>query len=416
MTSSNTSRNVQETFRVFQKVSVSRSPIEEPGEWDAHVARMQERFLTEYRLPPSLFQGLSVLDVGCGTGEKSLTFASWGATVTGIDYNDKALDRARRLAGLSRYADRMTFWQCALPDVPQSLGDEFGLCHVDGVLHHLANPYEALITLMRRVKAGGWLIIRNYQSLTALQRLLKRVMARVGTDEMDEAIEANVLRLFREDVERSVQLRGRGERQTIYDNFVVPQYQPFDLQAIIEACRAEGFQVYAAHPLLEASAWLGPGSLLPKVLDSSAAACWWYAVLARAVVATEPAVVQLSQVAKVLEECAEAAKAAEEAVHSLIATPTAAVLGGVVVGVKEYLKAYMAVMDAVQHLNRQQVSQFIQELEGVTPALQASLATGQLLPELPTTEIVFRKMSGMPMASWVVRKVAPAAASPFQAL
>jgi SAM-dependent methyltransferase len=40
----------------------------------------------------------AVLDAGCGTGENALFFAGRGCTVTGIDFIEEAIDRARRKA------------------------------------------------------------------------------------------------------------------------------------------------------------------------------------------------------------------------------------------------------------------------------------------------------------------------------
>jgi ubiquinone/menaquinone biosynthesis C-methylase UbiE len=43
--------------------------------------------------------GLSVLDLGCGTGRHSVWLASRGAAVTGIDFSEGMLEEARRKAG-----------------------------------------------------------------------------------------------------------------------------------------------------------------------------------------------------------------------------------------------------------------------------------------------------------------------------
>src|SRR5437899_5242643 len=40
----------------------------------------------------------SVLDAGCGTGENALSFAGRGCQVTGIDFIEEAISRARRKA------------------------------------------------------------------------------------------------------------------------------------------------------------------------------------------------------------------------------------------------------------------------------------------------------------------------------
>jgi malonyl-CoA O-methyltransferase len=47
-------------------------------------------------------RGLQVLDVGCGTGRHSIRLADAGALVTGIDFSDGMLARARSKAGSER--------------------------------------------------------------------------------------------------------------------------------------------------------------------------------------------------------------------------------------------------------------------------------------------------------------------------
>jgi ubiquinone/menaquinone biosynthesis C-methylase UbiE len=46
--------------------------------------------------------GLSVLDLGCGTGRLSLWLAGAGATVTGVDFSEGMLEEARRKAGAAK--------------------------------------------------------------------------------------------------------------------------------------------------------------------------------------------------------------------------------------------------------------------------------------------------------------------------
>ncbi len=75
----------------------------------------------------------SVLDVGCGTGDNALLFASRGHKVTGIDFLEEPIQRARRKAaerGLS--ATFLVMDALALKDLPEVFDSviDSGLFHV----------------------------------------------------------------------------------------------------------------------------------------------------------------------------------------------------------------------------------------------------------------------------------------------
>jgi SAM-dependent methyltransferase len=75
----------------------------------------------------------SILDVGCGTGENALFFASRGHKVTGIDFIEQAINRAKRNAAervLS--ATFLVMNALALKDIPEVFDSviDSGLFHV----------------------------------------------------------------------------------------------------------------------------------------------------------------------------------------------------------------------------------------------------------------------------------------------
>src|SRR5438270_3605232 len=75
----------------------------------------------------------SVLDAGCGTGENALFFASRGQKITGIDFLEEPITRARRKAterGLS--ATFLVIDALALQDLPEVFDSviDSGLFHV----------------------------------------------------------------------------------------------------------------------------------------------------------------------------------------------------------------------------------------------------------------------------------------------
>jgi len=100
----------------------------------------------------------SVLDAGCGTGENALYFASRGRKVTGIDFLEEPITRARRKAserGLS--ATFLVMEALALKDLP----DVFDSVIDSGLFHVFSDEdrkryVEALATVL---KPGGRLYL-----------------------------------------------------------------------------------------------------------------------------------------------------------------------------------------------------------------------------------------------------------------
>jgi 2-polyprenyl-3-methyl-5-hydroxy-6-metoxy-1,4-benzoquinol methylase len=111
-------------------------------------------------LAPLLHQGTSVLDVGCGAGWFSLNAAyHHRCRVTGIDFNQVALERAREVAhalGVAvkfQTADLFQFESAISYDLVVSLG----------VLHHTNDCHMALRRLCARyVKPGGHVFVGLY--------------------------------------------------------------------------------------------------------------------------------------------------------------------------------------------------------------------------------------------------------------
>jgi 2-polyprenyl-3-methyl-5-hydroxy-6-metoxy-1,4-benzoquinol methylase len=111
-------------------------------------------------LTPVLRKDTSVLDVGCGPGWFSLNAAyHHGCQVTGIDFNEVAINRACDIAqelGVPvtfRVADLFLFENPVRYDVVASLG----------VLHHTNDCHSALNRLCRNyVKPGGYVFVGLY--------------------------------------------------------------------------------------------------------------------------------------------------------------------------------------------------------------------------------------------------------------
>jgi 2-polyprenyl-3-methyl-5-hydroxy-6-metoxy-1,4-benzoquinol methylase len=129
-----------------------------PQEHAAHICAVDQ--IRRYPvLVPLLRKGCSVLDVGCGAGWFSLSAAyHYRAAVTGIDFNEVAIARARDVAKALRVAVQFETadlfrWESGAPfDIVASLG----------VLHHTNDCLAALRRCAQHVRSGGHLFVGLY--------------------------------------------------------------------------------------------------------------------------------------------------------------------------------------------------------------------------------------------------------------
>ncbi len=104
------------------------------------------------------WQGLRVLDAGCGMG-RWLHFAlRAGATVVGIDVSSAIDLAAERNAGNADFVQADLRWP---PFAPET----FDLVYSLGVVHHLEVPLDGVRSLARLVREGGELRLYVYRSL-----------------------------------------------------------------------------------------------------------------------------------------------------------------------------------------------------------------------------------------------------------
>jgi ubiquinone/menaquinone biosynthesis C-methylase UbiE len=161
-------------------------------------------FLIEHKFRTGLevlgvdIEGMSVLEVCCGSGMMSEKFACAGARVTGIDFSSAAVARAQERA--RRYRFSATFLvadaeNLAFPDRC------FDIVVVHDGLHHLDDP-EGAICEMARVARRGVLILDPAQA--ALTKLAIWAGIAVEVEEAGNAVK----RLAPADV--TTQLREEG--------------------------------------------------------------------------------------------------------------------------------------------------------------------------------------------------------------
>ncbi len=125
------------------------------GEWDRMRAELFGNSSYLHALLGLLGSDLLVGDLGCGTGQMTALVAPHVARVIAVDESSDMLQAARtRLDGVKNVDLR----RGALEALPVA-GDELDVALVGLVLHHLADPAQALSEVARVLRPGGRVLI-----------------------------------------------------------------------------------------------------------------------------------------------------------------------------------------------------------------------------------------------------------------
>lgn len=99
--------------------------------------------------------GLTVLDLGCGTGRHSVRLAQAGANVTAVDFSEGMLAEARRKPG----AERVKFLVHDLHEPLPMRGESFDLVVSGLVLEHLRDLPGFFREVRRLLRPGGRAVV-----------------------------------------------------------------------------------------------------------------------------------------------------------------------------------------------------------------------------------------------------------------
>lgn len=125
------------------------------GQWDRLRQEMFGRASALQVLPALLDPGVTIGDLGCGTGQMSATFAPFVARAIAVDRSGEMLQAARRRL---RDFNNVDVRRGELEALPIDDG-ELDAAIMMLVLHHVPDPAAALGEAARVLKSGGRLIV-----------------------------------------------------------------------------------------------------------------------------------------------------------------------------------------------------------------------------------------------------------------
>lgn len=121
------------------------------------------------------WKGKRVLEIGCGIGTDTISFARAGALVTAVDLSEKSLALAQKRAKVFGLSDRIRFHLANAEELSTVVPvQEFDLVYSFGVIHHTPRPRVALTEIKKYLgkESELRLMVYNRFSWKVLQMVL----------------------------------------------------------------------------------------------------------------------------------------------------------------------------------------------------------------------------------------------------
>jgi len=114
----------------------------------------RRKYFVESHIPPFAdfprWKGRRVLEIGCGLGTDTVSFARAGAQVTAVELSDESAALARQRLDVYGLGDRVTIHVGNAENLPDLLTPQtFDLVYSFGVIHHSPHP-ERIVGHLRR--------------------------------------------------------------------------------------------------------------------------------------------------------------------------------------------------------------------------------------------------------------------------
>ena len=202
-------------------------------------------------LPPQLFKNKKVIDIGGGTGEKSICYALWGADVTIVEPNEISCKLAQNLFSKLNLQKKLQVENTGLYDLDMSKLKDFDIIICEAVLHHTYNPIKGLDRILKNMIEGQIVLIALGEKHGTFKRDLQRklVFNLSGNDEK-KIIEISK-KYFKIHIEKAMKHILRDENQVIHDNFVNPQDKASSLEEICNTFKKNNVNYLSSYPKLD---------------------------------------------------------------------------------------------------------------------------------------------------------------------
>ncbi|MDE1817939.1 MAG: methyltransferase domain-containing protein [Thaumarchaeota archaeon] len=240
----------QKVLKVYRKVSPSIIEIQSESN-KINFEKRRRNIFKSLGIPTQTFRGKKIIDIGGGTGEKSMHYALWGGDVTIVEPNEKSCSYANKLFSSAGLKNKLKIINKSLYEFDASIIQDFDIVICEGVLHHTYNPIKGLDLIIKNAKNNALVYIAMAESHGWFKRNLQRKLINelAGIDEK-KIIEIS-RKYFRDHINRAMKYGMRPEMTIIYDSYVLSQVKPVTLENICNTFYKNKVSYLSAFPTLD---------------------------------------------------------------------------------------------------------------------------------------------------------------------
>lgn len=154
------------------------SPVRQDiSDFDKHIKRRENLFIT-LGIPPLVFKGRRILEIGPGSGHNALVYFHWGANIDFVEPNPKAQKELNDLLKAHSIDERR--WNLFKTMIEDShINNKYEIVIAEGFIPGLFNQNEVLEKVKNLVAKSGILVLTCMDDISVFFEILKRYIGKV---------------------------------------------------------------------------------------------------------------------------------------------------------------------------------------------------------------------------------------------
>ena len=203
-----------------------------------------KNFLLQLKIPPRVFLNSTLLDFGCGSGQRGLVYDHLGADCTLVEYDKQSYNNASVL--FEKHAkNNFKIINSDLFDF-EFPKESFDFVLSMGVAHHTKDPIRNVELCCQALKPGGMLIFGIGNKAGFFQRNLQRLIVYSISQNNEDIIKYSKI-LFNENLQRAVKFGGRSIDEIVYDTYINPKIYSFGTAEVIDVFAENNLNLYSSY-------------------------------------------------------------------------------------------------------------------------------------------------------------------------